>query len=312
MDKSTARIVKKGSQWCVVSEDGSKNLGCSNTKEGAVQRLREVEYYKHHSKSEGNEMNYEQAFRNMAKSLTGKEINPADIGKASDTRPNIVRVPSETITEGFSSGSIAGQPSRRLLDKKDHFPVFTENQARSSLSRAMQLTDVPIWYSGNLNDLRKEVFAGIAKAHPELAPSLNVSVPASKIVALSDGQTTEETSVKDIDNPADVTKTQVPQVKRPTLSSAEFIKACKDDQVRIVLAGKLLDCIEQQEEDLSTAKDMASRLLKEGISAEEFDVLSTYLQSDILREMLYNEANVASASIEDRRRELINRLNKKD
>lgn len=305
MDKSIARIVKKGNQWCVVSEDGSKNLGCSKTHEGAVKRLQQVEYFKH---TKGNEMNYEQAFRNMAKSLSGKDINPADIGNAPESRPNSVAIPSESIiTEGFSSGSIAGQTSVKLLDKKDHFPVFTETQARSSMSRAMQLGEVPVWYSGSLDDLRKEVFIGISKAHPSLVSSLNVNVPASRIVALSDGATPAETSTSEIENPADVVKTLVPGVKRPTITTAELEEACKDEQTRVVIAGKIMECIDQDMENVEKAKKLAGTLLKKGLSADQFDLLSTYLQHDVLRELLYNN-QTTSASVEDRRQALLARL----
>lgn len=255
--------------------------------------------------SKGKDMNYEQAFRNMAKSLTGKEIDPADVGKAPDSRPNSVAIPSNPITEGFSSGSIAGQSSTRLLDKKDHFPVFTEIQARSSMSRAMQLTEVPVWYSGKLDDLRKEVFTGIAKAHPELVPSLNVNVPASRIVALSDGSTPSETKKSNIDDPADVVKTQVPGVKRPTLTSAELVAACQDDTAREAIAGKIMECIEQDAANVEKAKKLASTLLKKGLTAEQFDGLNTYLQHDLLRDLLYNQT---SAAVEDRRRALLDRL----
>lgn len=310
MDKASARIVKKGDQWCVVSEDGTKNLGCSKTKEGAKKRLQQVEYFKH---TKGQEMNYDQVFRNMAKSVHNGEVNPAAIGQSPDSRPRQVDVPSDSIIAGFSSGSIAGQSSDRLLDKKDHFPVFTETQARSSMSRAMQLTDVPVWYSGSLDDLRKEVFEGIAKAHPSLIPSLNVNVPASRIVALSDGGTPAETKTGKIDNPADVIKSQVPGVKRPTITTAEVAKVCENEQARIAIAGKLLECIEQQETDIGNAKKMAQILLKKGLSAEQFDALSTYLQSDVLRELLYNQSTAnAEASVEDRRRALLDRLKQQE
>jgi len=43
-------IVKRGNKFRVVSKKG-KNLGESDTKEGAAKRLRQVEYFKHHSKS---------------------------------------------------------------------------------------------------------------------------------------------------------------------------------------------------------------------------------------------------------------------
>jgi ribosomal protein L37AE/L43A len=42
-----AKIVQENGKFCVKSEDGKKNLGCSDTMEGAKKRLREVEYFKH-------------------------------------------------------------------------------------------------------------------------------------------------------------------------------------------------------------------------------------------------------------------------
>jgi len=250
-------------------------------------------------------MNYEQAFRNMAKSLNTGDMSLDQIGQTPESRPRQVYVPSDSITEGFISGSIAGQVSPRLLDKKDHFPVFTETQARSSMSRAMQLTEVPVWYSGNMDDLRREVYMGIAKVHPDLV-DIEVNVPASRIVALSDGMTPAEQSKKSIDNPADVQKTLVPGVKRPTITTADVLKVCENDDMRVAIAGKLLECIENQEADIAGAKKMAQVLLKKGLSSEEFDLLSTYLQSDILRELMYNSKS--NASTEVRRRALLDRL----
>jgi hypothetical protein len=305
MDKAIAKIVKKGDQWCVVSEDGTKNLGCSKTREGAVKRLQQVEYFKH---TKGNEMNYEQAFRNLAKSLNAGDMSPEQIGQAPESRPRQVHVPSDSITEGFSSGSIAGQQSKRLLDKKDHFPVFTETQARSSLSRAWQLSEVPVWYGGNMDDLRREVFEGIAKAHPALVADLNVNVPASRIVALSDGETPSEIKTSKIKDPNDVQKSLVPGTKRPTITTAEVAKACETDTVRLAVAGELMKIIEQQETDLQHAKKLASTLMKKGVSPEQFESLHTYLQSDVLRELIYQEKSNASASNEDRRRALLDRL----
>lgn len=255
-------------------------------------------------------MNYEQAFRNMAKSLNTGDISPEQIGQAPESRPRQVQVPSDSITEGFSTGSIAGQVSKRLLDKKDHFPVFTATQARSSMSRAWQLTEVPVWYSGNLDDLRMEVFEGIARAHPDLVEGINVNVPASRIVALSDGKTPAETKTRKIDNPADVQKSLVPGTKRPTLTSAEIAKACETDTVRLAIAGELMKIIEQQETDLQCAKKLANTLIKKGVSPEQFESLHTYLQSDILRELIYqaNNCNATSAATEDRRLALLARL----
>ncbi len=40
-------IKKEGSQYCVFSHDGTKKFGCFPTKELAVKRLRQIEYFKH-------------------------------------------------------------------------------------------------------------------------------------------------------------------------------------------------------------------------------------------------------------------------
>ena len=41
------RIVKDGSKWKILSKDSSKELGTYDTKEDAVKRLRQIEYFKH-------------------------------------------------------------------------------------------------------------------------------------------------------------------------------------------------------------------------------------------------------------------------
>lgn len=43
----TAKVRKRGDKWCVLSHK-DKSLGCYDTKEEAVQRLRQVEYFKSH------------------------------------------------------------------------------------------------------------------------------------------------------------------------------------------------------------------------------------------------------------------------
>jgi hypothetical protein len=40
-------VVKEGGEYCVKSEDRSKNLGCKPSKAGAKKRLQQVEYFKH-------------------------------------------------------------------------------------------------------------------------------------------------------------------------------------------------------------------------------------------------------------------------
>lgn len=40
------KIVKQGSKFCIESKEG-KNLGCYATREEALKRLRQIEFYKH-------------------------------------------------------------------------------------------------------------------------------------------------------------------------------------------------------------------------------------------------------------------------
>lgn len=301
MDKTQAIIRKVGNEFCVFSHDG-KNLGCSTSRKGAEKRLREVEYFKH----KGSAMNYDKAFSNLAKALS--EINPTEVGKAPDGTPRSVDIQSElTVSDNLAIGTIASRASSRVLDKKDHFPVITETQAQSSMARVLQLVDSPAWYSGTIAELRQEVYAGIVALHPDI--ELNVRVPVEQAVALSDGQTPAQTSKQSVKDPADVAKKEVPNVARPTLTSAQVAEALKNDDTRKAIAGRLMEVVDQQVESLKVAKKLATRLLDSGLTAEEFDQLSTYLQEDILRELMGRGATATKA--EDRRLELLQRLTPK-
>jgi hypothetical protein len=279
MDKTIAIIKKVGNKYCVFSEDGTKNLGCSLTLQGAKKRLQQVEYFKH--KDSANMTDYNEFFDRLGKLATGAESQL--------DRPNV--------------GTVAGQTSDRILDCKEHFPIVTETQAQSSMARVMQLREIPSWFGGSLAELREIVYAGIKNTHPAL--SIDVKVPVQHVVCLSDGQTPSETKVKD---PYDERKTktdEVPQVARPTLTSADFVRACEDQTLRQTVAGTILEMIEEQGEAVERAKSLCQKLLKSGLKADEFDLLSTYLQSDILRELLMNQSK---SSTEDRRLELIKKM----
>ena len=290
MHKATAVIRKVGNEYCVFSKDG-KNLGCSNSREGAEKRLQQVEFFK----NKGSKMNYDNALNNFAKSVN-EGFTPAeetgDVAKASN------------LSDRLREGTIAGFKSERLLDSKDHFPVITHTQAQSSMARVMQLAEVPGWYRGTIAELRQDVYEGINRLHPDI--ELNVRVPAEMAVALSDGETPAETSQTSIKDPEDDRKHDaVPQVARPTLTSAQVEEALADEGNRKAVAGRLMEMVDKQIEHLNTAKKIASRLLKGGMKAEEFDQLSTYVQEDILRELL---SRGATASTEGRRRELLDRM----
>ena len=304
MYKANAIIRKVGNKFCVFSKDG-KNLGCSNTREGAEKRLKQVEFFKHKGSSN---MNYNEAFDKFAKALN-KDFTPHEIGGAPNATPNKVDVHSETLSvaDSLRTGSIAGFASDRLLDKKEHFSVFTQTQAQSSMARVMQLSEIPSWYNGTLVELRQEVYAGINKVHPGI--DLNVKVSAEMAVALSDGETPAKTSQKSIDDPNDAVKSKVPQVSRPTLTSAEVEQALQDEDTRQAIAGRLMEMLDKQLEHMESAKQVGQRLMKSGLKSEEFDQLSTYLQEDILRELMSRGTTASTANAaEGRRQELINRM----
>jgi hypothetical protein len=293
MEKTEAIIKKVGSKWCVFSHDGTKNLGCSDSHSGAVQRLAQVEYFK---KVKG--MNYANAFKNMAKALkTDIESQP----KGTDSLENKMR-----------RGTIAGQRSGRLLDNADHFPVLTLDQAKSSLHRAFTLTAVPVWYNGQIDQLREEVYVGAVGRYPALA-NFNVKVPAEQAVALSDGQIAPETKKSGVKDPADVKSNEV-GVKRPNLSNAaeQLYLAAKDDAKRLAMAGDLILHLEEKKEAIENAMKVANRLMKKGLTADEFNGLISFLQEDVLRSLLMSASGANASEAEARRQELLSRLGPKN
>ena len=240
-------------------------------------------------------MDYNNAFGNLGKALSG-EINPVTVGQAPAT-PELL----STTEDKSRVGTIAGLPSDKLLDFKEHFPVTTVAQAQSSIARILQLTEVPSWYRGSLSDLRGEVRAGINKVHPNI--ELNVRVPIEQAVAIS------------IKDPADCCPSQVPGAKRPTLTSAEIFVALKvDASKRKAFASQLTKMLDAQLASVQHAKEVCGRLLSDGITAEEFAELNLYIQNDILREIVYLEKEEAdeneteASKILARRRELINKI----
>jgi len=257
-------------------------------------------------------MNYDKALNNFAKALS-EGFTPEQLGQAPDSAPRTVDVPSETLSvaDRLKTGSVAGFPSERLLDQKEHFPVITHTQAQSSMARVMQLTEIPAWYHGTLAQLRKEVYAGIMKMHPDI--QLNIRVPAEVAVALSDGETPATISKTSIKDPEDDRKADlVPQVARPTLTSAEVAAALEDLETRQAVAGRLMEMIDKQIDHMQNAKKVGQRLLKTGMKSEEFDQLSTYLQEDILRELMARGVTASAQATEDRRRQLLDRMKQND
>jgi hypothetical protein len=55
---------------------------------------------------------------------------------------------------------------KNVTDKKDHFPLGTENQARNALAQANKYDKTPAWYKGTLESLKKKVAAAVKKQYP--------------------------------------------------------------------------------------------------------------------------------------------------
>lgn len=58
-------------------------------------------------------------------------------------------------------------PAEQAKDKKDHFPINDENQARNALARVQQLTSAP-WYKGSLEGLKALVARKVKAKYPKI------------------------------------------------------------------------------------------------------------------------------------------------
>lgn len=66
-------------------------------------------------------------------------------------------------------------PAASAKDKKDHFPINSEAQARNALARVNQFSSVPDWYSGSLQSLVSLVSKKVHGKYPGIKQS-----PAAK------------------------------------------------------------------------------------------------------------------------------------
>ena len=72
------KIVQEDGKWCVKSEDGLKNLGCFETKEKAVKRLKQVEYFKTHEHLE-KELLLRKNIREAVREFVKKQLNEEEM-----------------------------------------------------------------------------------------------------------------------------------------------------------------------------------------------------------------------------------------
>lgn len=59
-------------------------------------------------------------------------------------------------------------PAESAKDKKDHFPINDEGQARNALARVHQYSSAPEWYSGSLKGLQALVARKVKAKYPKI------------------------------------------------------------------------------------------------------------------------------------------------
>lgn len=62
-------------------------------------------------------------------------------------------------------------PAESAKDKKDHFPINDEDQARNALARVHQYSSVPPWYNGSLKGLQDLVSRKVHSKYPSIGKS---------------------------------------------------------------------------------------------------------------------------------------------
>lgn len=62
-------------------------------------------------------------------------------------------------------------PAESAKDKKDHFPINDEDQARNALARVHQYSSAPSWYSGSLKGLQDAVSRKVHSKYPGIGKS---------------------------------------------------------------------------------------------------------------------------------------------
>lgn len=296
-------IRKVGSQYCVFSKDGTKKLGCYPTEAGAKKRLQQVEYFKHVKGGKDMSSNfYPNAFGE--ESDNSKHGTPLDLGHRRLS----------------SVGTLAGQPHKKVLDTREHYPIHSENQAKSAIRRVGLLSEIPGWFSGSIDELQTAVFIAVSEKYPELAVSLEVSLehamasltvdkaesktPAikEKVEAATEtksdlAEAAESVKVSVVKDPVVLSgvKSKVPSVTTPNLKNiaAEFETAVAADKS---IADSLVQTLEKQKERLDMAMKLAKQLMNKGLNSEQFGLLCSYLQEDILRALMSCASTRASAA----------------
>lgn len=174
MEKVTSIIRKQGGKYYVFSEDGSKRLGGPyDTIEAARKRIQVIEYFKHKKGKSAMELgptptnkpaNHPQDDKDMKKFKKKLDINLQGDPAGDRTKTDLV-------------GTVAGLPSQFIVDKEAHFPISTEDQAKSAISRVLySMYQAPDWFQGSIDDLRELVCKAVLTKYPKIQVKASVAL----------------------------------------------------------------------------------------------------------------------------------------
>jgi hypothetical protein len=329
MLKAEAKIRKEGSKWCVVSEDGTRKFGCYPTRKQAVNRLGQIEHFKKEKAMTGTiagiksehvtdsrehyPINDENQARSAVVRVTNLDSQPEWFNGPLDRLKTLVytsvavKYPDMRVNFGVPINEVHAiaqsldaktktkdkgtavfpATSKRVRDNKDHFPINDINQARNALSRVAQFNASPSWYTGSLEELQSTVYNTVSKKFP----SIQAEVDPRQ----------EQMAKEDVKDPNANNKSNVPDAKTPTLDNTgnrtvKDMYASLDENARQSIANQLLERIKKQEELLAERKKLAQKIVKKGITSEEFAVLHDYLQEEIVHNL--HHQNIHASAIQ--------------
>ncbi|HEY5268440.1 MAG TPA: hypothetical protein VII94_04895 [Candidatus Saccharimonadales bacterium] len=112
-------------------------------------------------------------------------------------------------------------PAESAKDKKDHFPINDEGQARNALARVHQYSSVPAWYSGSLKGLQDAVSRKVHSKYPSIGKadkkSKKSSIEISNLLIAKYSQVAPSAHIRGWDPAAKETSTN----EKPSINHVE-------------------------------------------------------------------------------------------
>ena len=290
MEQTQAYIKHENGKWVIYSEKGKK-LGTYNTKQEAIKRLKSIEYWKHQKSS---------LQENADMKFTPDPVNKPANGptKSGDYKKYDVKLPVSLKTK---SGSIADIPNDQVVDGGSHFTILTEDQAKSAVNRVVySLREAPDWFNGSLDELKETVISAVAAKYPKLQIKATVSVE-DIFEAIA------KKKKKKMFTPYQSKKSRSVLLQELTGS----VTYATFTEVQQVFAEGLLERLSETKDAVVSHYDDAIKLckkcVKNGLSADEFNSLISYVQESVVNELMYqskvkkSESSILRLVVENRR-----------